>query len=67
MAFLNAVQVMGVGDALAPRVVAPYAAGDIGPGVPMHRIWVKNQLEQIFRFRTEKMRQLWPGTQLINN
>lgn len=36
-------------------------------GAFLHRIWVKNQLEQIFRFRTEKMRQLWPGTQLVNN
>lgn len=31
----------------------------------LHAVWIKKQLLQIFRFRTEKMEQRWPGTQRL--
>jgi ligand-binding SRPBCC domain-containing protein len=34
-------------------------------GTLLHDLWVRKQLLQIFRFRTEKIAQRWPGTERL--
>lgn len=34
-------------------------------GTLLHAVWVKKQLQQVFRFRTEKIKGFWPGTQRL--